>query len=192
MIGNTSENVRESIVYYFSLLSKEILNQNEIATHVLPHIITLTSDPSKKVRISTIKCFGELAKNTSDDGTLETLKQQFSTMLGDRASRKRKEEVVDTLGIIILDVTKQFRETCIIKELHRLTKENEKVSENKRKRMISHLFPSFIVLSQCNDLSNESLQLILESLEIMRRDQKLLIIEAQTKLNQLINLFKAK
>jgi len=192
LTAHESENIRESVIYYYSLLSKEVLKQDEIATHVLPSIIILTSDKFKKVRIATIKCFGELAKNTSDENTLEKLRVQFATMLGVGSSRKRKEELVDTLGTIILEVTKTFRENCIIKELVRLTKENSGVSENKKKRMISHLFPSFVILSQCNDLSNESLQTILEALEIIRRDQKLLSIEAQTKLNQLVLIYKSK
>eukprot|EP01129_Flabellula_baltica_P001699 TRINITY_DN11635_c0_g1_i1.p1 TRINITY_DN11635_c0_g1~~TRINITY_DN11635_c0_g1_i1.p1 ORF type:complete len:572 (+),score=91.05 TRINITY_DN11635_c0_g1_i1:1-1716(+) len=170
---NEESLLREASLKYFAFLSRDLLNEEEISTRVLPAIIALSRDDTKEVRLGTIYCLGDLALHISEERTLDKIAVQFSDLIND-GSRQKKEMIVSTLASITPMVPSYFRTIFIIPKTLELCKENQGKSETKRRRMINHLLTVYIALESCELPSDPNSQsLIREGLNILNEDSTL-------------------
>jgi hypothetical protein len=116
LVVHVSSEVRYLATKLLSQLLSVGFTPDEITSNVLPALLTLSSDPERKVRMGALKPLVTLTLLLPNETTLSKVSASLDSFLND-SNYKTAVEVVKNFASIIPNVTNKFRDRCILRLL---------------------------------------------------------------------------
>eukprot|EP01125_Pyxidicula_operculata_P014832 TRINITY_DN4991_c0_g1_i1.p1 TRINITY_DN4991_c0_g1~~TRINITY_DN4991_c0_g1_i1.p1 ORF type:complete len:1331 (+),score=329.11 TRINITY_DN4991_c0_g1_i1:371-4363(+) len=186
LVVHPANRVRALIIRFFSVMSREVLDESQIGSRVLPALITLSNDIHKVVRTATISAYGDLTTIITSPILLDKIQVQLQTLI-ENSSRKMQREIVRVFGKIIPDVNPDFRDQFILKQLLVLANKSTTLKKaSKRKKMMNLLIPAYKALAGCELTLSIQQEYIMPVLEIVNKETALLEPHEKNVLSDLI------